>query len=244
MEAKFTVNQKVVYPSQGLGVVKAVEEEEFRGEKVLYYNIYLEVSDMTVMVPVDKAEDLGLRAVVGPKEAEEALEEIGADSAPSTSDWKLRYQLNLELLKKGSAKDIATIVRSLYHRSKIKELPIQERKLYESALKLFVDELSFALDKSQDDVENMIFTRLEKEQEKRDAARKEARRARDGVFRVMHAMDEAEEDEEEDFDDDEDDDEKPKKKADKKEKVKKERKKKKKKDDDEEEDEDDDDDDE
>jgi CarD family transcriptional regulator len=237
MEAKFKVDQKVVYPSQGLGIVKAVEEQDFRGEKVLYYNIYLDVSDMTVMVPVDKADDLGLRAVVGPKEAEEALEVVGAESAPSTSDWKLRYQNNLELLKKGSAQDIATIVRSLYHRSKIKELPIQERKLYESALKLFEDELSFALNKSSDEVENMIFTRLEKEQEKKEAARREARRAKDGVFRMMHAMEEAEaaEDAEEYDDDDDDDDERPKKKQKKgqvKEKKEKKTKKKKKEEDD------------
>jgi len=37
--------------------------------------------------------------------------------------------MNLDLLKKGSVSDIASIVRCLYHRSKVKELPIQERKL-------------------------------------------------------------------------------------------------------------------
>ncbi|MDR0876611.1 MAG: CarD family transcriptional regulator, partial [Treponema sp.] len=90
-----------------------------------------------------------------------ALELIGEDYEPIPSDWKLRYQMNLDLLKKGSVKDIATIVRSLYHRSKVKELPILERKLYDSALKLLEDEISFSLRKPKDEVENMIFTRLE-----------------------------------------------------------------------------------
>jgi CarD family transcriptional regulator len=157
----FQVNQKVVYPSQGVGVITAIEEKEFKSEKVPYYVIYLEVSDMTIMVPVDKAVGLGIRSIVPSKEAQRALELIGEDFEPITSDWKERYNKNLDLLKKGSVTDIATIVRTLYHRSKVKELPILERKLYDSALKLLEDEVSYSLKKPREEVENMIFTRLE-----------------------------------------------------------------------------------
>jgi CarD family transcriptional regulator len=157
----FQVNQKVVYPSQGVGVITAIEEKEFKSEKVPYYVIYLEVSDMTIMVPVDKAAGLGIRSIVPSKEAQRALELIGEDFEPITSDWKERYNKNLDLLKKGSVTDIATIVRTLYHRSKVKELPILERKLYDSALKLLEDEVSYSLRKPREEVENMIFTRLE-----------------------------------------------------------------------------------
>ena len=157
----FQIDQKVVYPSQGVGVIKSIEEKIFKDKKILYYMLYLEVSDMTIMVPVSKAESLGIRSVVSRDEANKALELIGEDYDPIPSDWKLRYQMNLDLLKKGSVMDIASIVRSLYHRSKIKELPILERKLYDSALKLFEDEISFSLRKPKEEVENMIFTRLE-----------------------------------------------------------------------------------
>jgi CarD family transcriptional regulator len=157
----FQVDQKVVYPSQGVGVIISIEEKEFKSEKVPYYVIYLEVSDMTIMVPVDRAEGLGIRAIVPQEEAQRALELISEDYEPIPSDWKLRYQMNLDLLKKGSVMDIATIVRSLYHRSKVKELPILERKLYDSALKLLEDEVAYSLRKPKDEVENLIFTRLE-----------------------------------------------------------------------------------
>ena len=158
---KYQIDQKVVYPSQGVGVIKSIEEKVFKDTKVLYYMIYLEVSDMTIMVPVNKAESLGIRPIVVKDEALKALELITEDYDPIPSDWKLRYQMNLDLLKKGSITDIATIVRSLYHRSKVKELPILERKLYDSALKLLEDEISYSLRKPKDEVENMIFTRLE-----------------------------------------------------------------------------------
>ncbi|MDR1100078.1 MAG: CarD family transcriptional regulator [Treponema sp.] len=157
----FQVDQKVVYPSQGVGIIKSIEQKEFKNEKVPYYVIYLEVSDMTIMVPVSKAEGLGIRAIVPRDEALRALELIGEEYEPITSDWKIRYQMNLDLLKKGSVSDIAMIVRSLYHRSKVKELPILERKLYDSAKKLLEDEVSFSLRKPWEEVETLIFSRLE-----------------------------------------------------------------------------------
>jgi CarD family transcriptional regulator len=158
---EFQVDQKVVYPSQGVGVILSIEEKNFKNEKIPYYVIYLEVSDMTIMVPTSKAGGLGIRSIVPMDEALRALELIGEDYEPIPSDWKLRYQMNLDLLKKGSVTDIAAIVRSLYHRSKVKELPILERKLYDSALKLLEDEVAYSLRKPKEEIENMIFARLE-----------------------------------------------------------------------------------
>lgn len=161
METEFKVDQKVVYPSQGVGIVKEIFEKTFKDEKILYYKIYIEASDMMVMIPVSKAQDLGIRQIVSKEEAEEALKLLSDEFEPITSDWKLRYQMNLDLLKKGTVKDIATIVRCLYNRSKVKELPIMERKLYESAKKLLEDEISFALGKTAKEIETEIHTKLE-----------------------------------------------------------------------------------
>jgi CarD family transcriptional regulator len=158
---EFVVDQRIVYPSQGVGRVTEIREKAFKDSKVLYYIIYLEFSDMTVMVPVDKALELGIRAIVPKGDAEKALVFISEEYAPIPSDWKLRYQMNLDLLKKGSVLDIASVVRSLYHRSKIKELPILERKLYDSALNLLQDEISFSLGKSKDEIAELIRARLE-----------------------------------------------------------------------------------
>ena len=159
----FQVDQKVVYPSQGVGVIREIVQKKFKDAKIPYYIIFIEVTDMTIMVPVDKAVELGIRATVSKDEANKALDLISEDYDPIPTDWKMRYQMNLDLLKKGSIRDIASIVRSLYHRSKVKELPILERKLYDSALKLLEDEISISLRKSKDEVQNMIFSRLELE---------------------------------------------------------------------------------
>ena len=66
----FKEKQQVVYPLQGVGQVLTIEEREFKDSTLLYYVIYLEVTDMTVMVPVDKALELGIRPIVPKKEAD------------------------------------------------------------------------------------------------------------------------------------------------------------------------------
>ena len=162
-ETTFVLNQKVVYPLQGVGEITAIEERVFKDKDTLYYIIYLDVSDMTVMVPVDKAEGLGIRAIVCEEESLKALNLISKESEPVTADWKMRYQMNLDLLKSGSVIDISIVVRTLYHRSKVKELPILERKLFDSALKILIDEISFSLNKSKDDAEQLIFDKLEED---------------------------------------------------------------------------------
>ena len=207
VKTPFKVNQKIVYPSQGVGKIIEIKEKKFNDETLLYYVMYLEVSDMTIMVPVDRCTELGIRAIVSAEEALEALKTIGEDFEPITSDWKLRYQMNLDLLKKGTISDIAMIVRSLYHRSKVKELPILERKLYDSAKKLLEDEISFALDKSLEEVEALIHEKLEPA-----GGHAEIRRGVSALSRLNDDDDFLNDDEDDDIippgdDDDDDDDE-------------------------------------
>lgn len=164
---EFKVDQRVVYPSQGVGIITEIVDRPFRGKGELegqivkHYKIYIEVSDMTTLVPVQNVGMLGIRAIVSAEAAQNALDSLSIDNGPVTSDWKLRFQQNMDLLKKGSVDDIANIVRCLYQRSKVKELPIQERKLYDNATKLLIDEISFALGKSIEEVAAMIHAKLE-----------------------------------------------------------------------------------
>jgi CarD family transcriptional regulator len=159
----YVVNQHIVYPLQGVGLITEIQERVLKGKKTLYYVIYLELSDMTVMIPTDKTDERRIRAIVEPEEALKALTLISEDYEPVTADWKMRYQMNLDLLRSGSIHDIATVVRALYHRSKVKELPIQERKLYDDAMKILIDEVTYSLGRKKSDVEEPIFEKLESE---------------------------------------------------------------------------------
>ncbi len=162
VKTEFQIGEHVVYPLQGVGVIRDIKERIVRNAPVLYYVIYIDISDMIVSIPVDKVHESGVRAIVPRETALQALESISAKYEPVAVDWKARYQMNVDLIKEGSIFSIAKVVQGLYHRSKVKELPVQERKLYDNAIRLLIDECSFALEQDQKEIEKTIFSCLEK----------------------------------------------------------------------------------
>ena len=54
----FKIGDKVSHPSFGVGDVENIEEKRVLGQKEKYYILKLMVNEMTLMVPVNKAERL------------------------------------------------------------------------------------------------------------------------------------------------------------------------------------------
>ena len=158
----YSLGDKVVYPVHGVGVIDSIEDKTVLGEKRSYYVIKLAISDMTVMIPTNKSEDLGLRLVVSDRYANRALKVIGSETTEMEEDWKARYQQNFEKIKSGSILNVAEVVRNLFHRNKVKELSIMEKKLYENAYRLLVDEISYVKDLERAKVQNLVAQGLER----------------------------------------------------------------------------------
>ena len=70
----FNVGDTVIYPHHGAAVIEKVEKREMRGEKRDYFVLRLTYGDLTVMVPSDSLEDVGVRNVVSKKEVEKVLD--------------------------------------------------------------------------------------------------------------------------------------------------------------------------
>ena len=158
LNAVFNIGDSVVYPLQGVGCILSREKRNSRE----YYRVQIASSDMDVLLPVDKAAEIGLRHLASVTEAKKALSSLSTKRESGKTDWKQRLLANQELMKEGSMTAVANVVNSLYRRSKVKELPVQERKLYDSALTLLVDESSSVLGISTEEVKKKIFSRLEK----------------------------------------------------------------------------------
>ncbi len=154
----FNVGDAVVYPMQGVGFILA---RETRREKE-YYRVQISASDMDVLLPVDNASALGLRHLASATEAKKAISSLSERRETRGLDWKQRLLMNQELMKEGTLSSVAKVVNSLYRRSKIKELPVQERKLYDSALSILVDESSSVLGIGTEEMKKKIFAKLEK----------------------------------------------------------------------------------
>ncbi len=157
----FNIGEPVVYPQQGMGVIQDIKERNVNGVTEHYYEIYIEASQMTILIPVSRAAELGMRHVVSKEEALKAINSISSKPEPCPSDWKLRYQRSQALIKKGTIESIAKVVQTLYHRSRIKELPIQEKKLYENVLELLINESSYAMNMDREEISTLIISKLE-----------------------------------------------------------------------------------
>ena len=56
----FNVGDKIVYPMHGAGTIDSIEEKDILGEKQSYYILKMP-SNVKVMVPISKAEEVGVR---------------------------------------------------------------------------------------------------------------------------------------------------------------------------------------
>jgi CarD family transcriptional regulator len=153
----FKENQYIVYPLQGVGKIEKTQKRVSKDK--LYYVIYFVHSEMTIMVPVDKAEELGIRPIISKNSAIKALKTLSEDDI-IIPDWKLRYQTNIDLLKTGEMLDNVKVVRTLYRRSLRLDLPILERKLYDTAVTILRDELVISLELSKKEIDKMILYNL------------------------------------------------------------------------------------
>ena len=152
----------VVYPIHGVGEIVGIGKKTVLNKTTNYCIIELMNTKMTVMIPVDKAKEIGLRLVISKKEVNKVLDLLKEDCTDDEEDWKIRYQNNLLKIKSGSISSVAEVCRNLYKRARHKELSIMERKLYESAYSLVLNEVSLAKKVKLEDASNLISEVLSK----------------------------------------------------------------------------------
>lgn len=137
----FKIGDKIVYPMHGAGIIENIEKREIGGESLNYYIIKLLMGAMQAMVPLDKADQVGLREVVNQERIKEALGILKEKSTEMPINWNHRYRLNMDKIRSGDILEVAEVVRNLCHRDSEKGLSTGEKKLYENARKILVSEV-------------------------------------------------------------------------------------------------------
>ncbi len=155
----FNVGDKIVYPMHGAGTIDAIEEKNILGENQFYYVIRMP-GEVKVMVPTDRAEQIGVRNVIGKEEAEKVISILGEDETEMSQNWNKRYRDNMEKMKSGSVYEVADVVRNLSFKQKEKGLSTGEKKMLSNAKQILVSELVLAEHASQDEVEELINNKI------------------------------------------------------------------------------------
>ncbi|NLM38768.1 MAG: CarD family transcriptional regulator [Firmicutes bacterium] len=152
----YKVGDNVVYPMHGAGVIEAIEEREVLGERQKYYIMALPVGDMKVMIPMDSAEEVGLRQVIDDEGVKRVYEILGGEETAMSTNWNRRYRANMEKIKSGDVFEVAEVVRNLTLRERDKGLSTGERKMLESARQILISELVVASGATEDEVNAKI----------------------------------------------------------------------------------------
>ena len=155
----FNIGDKIVYPMHGAGTIDAIEQKDILGEKQDYYIIKMP-GEVKVMVPIAKAEEVGVRNVINKAEAGKVLEVLEANETEMSNNWNKRYKENMEKMKSGNVYEIADVVRNLSYKQKEKGLSTGEKKMLSNAKQILVSELVLAEHASENEVEDLIENKI------------------------------------------------------------------------------------
>lgn len=141
----FKVGDKAVYPAHGVAEVAGIETKEIGGKLTSFYLLRIVDTDMKILVPTDKAHQVGLREVASSSEIAEVFDilrekEVHLDK----QTWNRRYRGFMEKIKTGSLFEVAEVFRDLYRLKNSKALSFGERRMLDTAKNLIVKELSIA----------------------------------------------------------------------------------------------------
>jgi CarD family transcriptional regulator len=152
----FKVGDTVVYPHHGAARIEAVETRTMKGEDKTYLVLKVDKGDLTVRVPADNAELVGVRDVVGAEGLERVFEVLRAPHTEEPTNWSRRYKANLEKLASGDVNKVAEVVRDLWRRDRERGLSAGEKRMLAKARQILVSELALAEKTNEDKAEALL----------------------------------------------------------------------------------------
>jgi len=132
------------------------EKREAFGENREYLVLKLAYGDLTLMVPCDNTEEVGLREVINDEEVEEVFAVLRKKEARMPTNWSRRFKNHVEKLKSGDIYQVAEVVRNLSIREKDKGLSAGEKRMLAKARQILVSELTFALNVDEEAAEGRL----------------------------------------------------------------------------------------
>ena len=147
----FELGDKVVYPHHGAGTVVKKEKKTILGQEREYLTISILHNDMTVNVPAENAERVGLRRVIDEDVVDEVLEVLHGSGTKMPKNWNRRFKHNRDKMKTGDIFELAEVVRNLSLRDQEKGLSTGEKQMFVKAKKILASELMYAKSLNEDE---------------------------------------------------------------------------------------------
>lgn len=153
----FKIGDMAVYPTHGVGIIESIESKEISGDKQTFYVLRVLGNGMTIMVPTDNADSVGLRQIISQKQVSKVYKILKKkDIEIDAQTWNRRYREYVEKIKTGSIFEVAGVLRDLFLLRLDKDLSFGERRMLDTARNLLIKELSIAKNSSEDVVNKEI----------------------------------------------------------------------------------------
>ena len=141
----FQIGDKAVYPARGVAEVVGIDNKEINGTVCAFYVLKVLENEMHILVPKNKADQVGLRAVATDDEVDEVFDILREpDVHIDKQTWNRRYRGFMEKIKTGSLFEVAEVFRDLYRLKSTKTLSFGERRMLDHAKALLIKELAVA----------------------------------------------------------------------------------------------------
>jgi CarD family transcriptional regulator len=145
----FDVGDYVVYPKHGVGRVIELQSEEIAGMQLDLYVLRFEKERMTLRVPVNKVESIGMRKLSSDKTLKEAMETLKGKPKVKRTMWSRRAQEYEAKINSGEIVLIAEVTRDLFRPDDQPEQSYSERQIFEAASSRLARELA-AMEKTDE----------------------------------------------------------------------------------------------
>src|ERR1044072_194417 len=129
----FDVGDYVVYPKHGVGRVIELQSTDIAGLQLELYVLRFEKEKMTLRVPTNKAESVGMRKLSSDKTRREALATMKGSAKIRRTMWSGRAQEYEGKINSGDLVSIAEVVRDLFRPDDAPEQSYSERQIFEAA---------------------------------------------------------------------------------------------------------------
>ena len=153
---EFELGDNVVYPHHGAGKVCKKEKRTMLGQERVYLTIKILHNDMTVMVPSEKAAQVGLRRVIDEETVLKVLAVLADEVSEMPKNWNRRFKHNRDKIKTGDIYELAEVVRNLAVREHHKGLSTGEKQMYTRSKKILASELMYALEMDELEAEEHL----------------------------------------------------------------------------------------
>ena len=156
----FKPNDFVIYPSQGMGIIERIDRQDISGMTCEFYIVRIKSNNITLMVPINKADNVGLRKPVNKEQAEtimQSLRDNGDRNIFIGQNWNRRFKEYTERIKSKDLIIVTEALRELLLIGRNKELSFGEKRLQEQALGLVSGELSNVLQIDEENIKSELF---------------------------------------------------------------------------------------